>query len=136
LNRNKAMKFRYLAFFVFLLGVSSAHAEEAGELSINSALADFDSILDSIGEAVPERVTTGRIESIDLASRTAIIGGYLYHFGPSTDSLPLQVKLLGRDFGSLQMLSPGMDVEVYYFQSPAGDRVGNELVQIEAADVN
>jgi hypothetical protein len=50
--------------------------------------------------------------------------------------LPLQVKLLGRDFGSLQMLSPGMDVEVYYFQSPAGDRVGNELVQIEAADVN
>jgi hypothetical protein len=65
-----------------------------------------------------------------------VIGGYIYHFGPATDSTPLQVKLLGRDFGSLEMLSAGMDLQIYFFQSPAGDRIGTELIQIEAADVD
>lgn len=127
------MKIKHLVVWAFLVGLPAAYGEELSELA-RGTTTDFEAILDSIEDAVPEKVTTGKIESIDLAGRTAIIGGYLYHFGPATDSLPLQVRLLGKDFGSLQMLSPGMDVEVYYFQSPAGDRVGNELVQIESAD--
>ena len=106
------------------------------ELSQNSALVAFDDIIDSIVDPVPERTTTGTIESIDLSARTAVIDGYIYHFGPATDAMPLRVKLLGRDFGSLQMLSAGMDVEIVFFQSPAGGRIGNILTQIEAADVD
>jgi len=115
----------------------AAYGEDLeSELSQNSALVTFDDIIDSIEDAVLERTTTGKIETIDLAARTAAIGGYYYHFGPATDSLPLKVKMLGRDFGSLEMLSAGMDVEIYYFQSPAGDRIGNQLIQIESAEVH
>jgi hypothetical protein len=32
------------------------------------------------------------------------------------------------------MLKEGMAVEVYYFASPEGHRIGNELVQIESAE--
>lgn len=131
------MKFRNL---IFLMLMSNAHvafgADVDSELSQSSSLVTFDEILDSIEEPVPERMTTGLIESIDLSARTATIGGFFYHFGPSTDSNPLKVKLLGRDFGSLEMLSVDMGVEVTYFQSAAGDRIGNLLVQVESVEAH
>lgn len=129
------MKFQHLIVFVVLLASHGVWAEEElSELTQNASLVDFESILDSIEEAVAERTTTGTIQAIDLSGRTAIIGGHLYHFGPSTDQTPLKVRLLGRDFGSLGLLSVGMDVEVIYFQAPAGDRVGNVLTQIESSE--
>jgi hypothetical protein len=94
----------------------------------------YDQIVDSIEDAVEERSTEGRIEALDLAARTGTIGGYRYHFGPSTLDLPLQVKLLGRSFGSLELLQIGMDVRVFYFESPNEHRVATELIQIEAAE--
>ncbi len=115
---------RIVSLFLLSLLASSVTAEEV----------TFDTIMDSIEEELPERTTTGTIHEIDLAARTGVIGGYLYHFGPSTDPYPLKVKLLGKNFGSLEMLSVGMDVEVYYFVAPGGHRVANELVQIEKAD--
>jgi len=131
------MKFRNLILLVLMFSAQVSYGEDVdSELSQNSALVTFDEIIDSIEDAVPERTTTGTIESIDLAARTAAIGGYLYHFGPATDSPPLKVKLLGRNFGSLEMLSAGMAVEIDYFQSPAGDRIGNVLTQIESAEAH
>ncbi|MFN3238643.1 MAG: hypothetical protein ACE37D_16490 [Pseudomonadales bacterium] len=94
----------------------------------------YDQIVDSIEDAVEERTTEGRIEAIDLAARTGTIGGYRYHFGPSTLNLPLQVKLLGRNFGSLELLQVGMDVRVFYFEAPSEHRIATELIQIEAAE--
>jgi hypothetical protein len=131
------MKVRNLILLALMFNAHVAYGENLeSELSSNSALVSFDEIIDSIEDPVPERTTTGTIEAIDLSARTAVIGGYIYHFGPATDSTPLQVKLLGRDFGSLEMLSAGMDLQIYFFQSPAGDRIGTELIQIEAADVD
>ena len=94
----------------------------------------FDEIMLSFGsnpEAVEESATTGRIETLNFTDRTGTIGGHRYHFGPSTLSTPLRVKLLGRDFGSLQLLDVGMDVRVYYFSSPSEHRIATEIVQIE-----
>ena len=63
---------------LFLFVNSIAQAEEV----------TFGSILDSIEGAVPERTTEGRIQSIDLVGRSAVIGGFMYYFGPSTDAYP------------------------------------------------
>tara|TARA_R110002072_G_scaffold14259_3_gene59212 strand:- start:13500 stop:13898 length:399 start_codon:yes stop_codon:yes gene_type:complete len=130
------MKFAYLFLLLLLSAGQSVVAEEdlQSELVQNASRMDFEAILDSIEDAVPERTTTGTIEAIDLAGRAAIIGGHLYHFGPATEADPLIVKLLGVNYGSLEMLSAGMDVEVLYFQSPAGDRIGNQLTQIESSE--
>lgn len=114
---------RLLFGSVLYLGLIASSA--AAELSFDQVMASFTGV-----DEVEERSTTGRIEVLDLTSRTATIGGYRYYFGPSTISTPLRVKLLGRSFGSLQLLSVGMDVEVYYFASPSEHRVATELVQI------
>lgn len=89
----------------------------------------FDTIMDSMEDSVPEQTTEGQIRSIDLVNRTGVIGGYIYYFGPSTDAYPLQVKMLGKDFGSLEMLKVDMHVEVVYIQV-GQHRVGNLLTQI------
>ena len=127
------MKIQAVLISILLLGGLSAHSEEEVVVSEGSAVVDYDSILDSIVEAVEGQYTEGRIESIDLSGRKAIIGGYEYHFGPVTEPEPLKVKLLGRDFGSLELLSVGMHVEVFYMASPAGGRVGTDLTQIETS---
>ncbi len=96
----------------------------------------YDEILDSIVDPVPEKITDGKIEALDLTARTGTIGGYRYHFGPSTISQPLEVKLIGRNFGSLELLSVGMDVRVYYFEAPSEHRVALELIQIAESEVH
>ena len=130
------MKFRFLILSTLLFSLPASYAEDVEQAPVVQTAVDYDSILDSIEEAVPERLTTGTIESIDLGGRKAIISGFEYHFGPATEAQPLKVRMLGRDFGALEMLAPGMDVEVSFFQSPAGDRVGTILTQIEEAEVN
>ncbi len=93
----------------------------------------FDSIMDSIEDSVPERTTEGQIRTIDLGGRTAVIGGFVYHFGPSTDAYPLQVKMLGKDYGSLEMLKPGMHVQILYIQA-GQHRIGNMLTQVNESE--
>ena len=114
-------------FFLGLLSlgfISSSHAEEL----------TFQEIIASFTEAVSVRETTGRIEVLNYSARTATIGGYRYHFGPSTLETPLKVKLLGRNFGSLELLDVGMDVRVIYFESPTEHRIATELTQIEESE--
>ncbi|MFT7687795.1 MAG: hypothetical protein ACI9FB_003152 [Candidatus Azotimanducaceae bacterium] len=116
------MKFIKLVFLLLMMG-SVAQAEEA----------TFDSILDSMEDAVPERTTEGQIQSIDLAGRTGVIDGFLYHFGPATDAYPLQVRMMGKNYGSLEMLRPGMHVSIRYFQA-GQHRVANKLTQINESE--
>ena len=123
---------RLLIVILMALSFGQFAYAESSELS-------YEDVMDSFGddfEAVEESVATGRIEAIDIAKRTGIIGGYHYHFGPSTLSLPLVVKLLGRDFGSLELLSVGMDVEVFYFQSPSEHRIGLEINEVEESELH
>ena len=129
------MKIQTLLITMLLFGSVGAFSENEVDVLASPVPDSYDTILDSIEEAVEGRSTTGRIESIDLSKRTAIISGFMYHFGPQTDAQPLQVKLLGRNFGSLEMLASGMHVEVSYISSPvSGGRVGTDLVQIESSD--
>lgn len=123
------MKVKLRAVFLLIgcIAVAMQANAESGDLS-------YDEIIDSIEGQVPELVTTGRIEALDLGARTGTIGGFRYHFGPSTISLPMQVKMLGRDFGSVQLLSVGMDVQVYYFMAPTEHRVATEIIQIEESE--
>ena len=93
----------------------------------------FEQIMSTFTDQVEVRTTEGRIEALNLVDRTGTIGGYRYHFGPSTLSIPLSVKLLGKSFGSLQLLDVGMDVRVVYFVSPDDHRIATELIQIEEA---
>jgi hypothetical protein len=127
------MRFNKLVFLAFFLVLPSAYGDESSELLNRAADADFATIVESIDEAAIEQVATGKIAAIDLVGRTATIGGYIYYFGSSTIASPVEVELLGRDFGALQMLTPGMDVEAYYYEAGDFGRVGTRLIQIEAA---
>lgn len=54
------------------------------------------------------------VRSIDLATRTGIIGGYSYNFGSAVQ--PISVTLYKDRPGSLEMVQPGMKVEVKYVE--------------------
>jgi hypothetical protein len=58
------------------------------------------------------RTTRGIIRTLDLDARKGVIGGYEYHFGPPT--FALKVTMLNSGGGALELLQPGMKVEVVY----------------------
>jgi hypothetical protein len=121
------MMFKLLLTGLLLVGsITTGHSQELS----------FEEIMSTFGptDEVEERSTTGKIEALDLAERKGTIGGYRYYFGPSTLSTPLRVRLLGRDFGSLQLLENGMDVRVYYFSAPSEHRIAIEIIQIEESE--
>jgi hypothetical protein len=120
--RNDVMKFIGLGFLLLIVG-SIVQAEEVV----------IGAILDSNEEGSPVGRTEGQIRSIDLEARTAIISGFIYHFGASTLADPLEVRLLGRDFGSLELLLPEMHVEIQY--NRVGEfREGKKITQIEKSE--
>ena len=65
-------------------------------------------------EAVRARTTQGVIESVDVAERSAIIGGYIYDFGPPDMRIPVEVKMYNSNYGAFELLQPGMKVEIVY----------------------
>jgi len=52
------------------------------------------------------------IRSIDLDTRTGVIGGYAYQFGSAVQ--PVKVTMYNASTGALELLQPGMKVEVVY----------------------
>lgn len=60
------------------------------------------------------RTAVGKIHSINLEERTAIIGGYRYQFGSPVSRDTSDIKLYGYNAGSLEMLQPGMKVTMRY----------------------
>ncbi len=100
---------------------------------VNAEELNFFKVMDSVEDGMALRSATGEIHELDLARRTAIISGFMYVFGPSTLADPLEVTMLGSDYGALELLRVGMYVEVRFLQSPSG-RVGRQLIQVESMD--
>ncbi len=74
----------------------------------------FEEIMNGIEGPLNVRVDEGVIYSIDLSDRTGIVGGHKYWFGPAFSEIPLTVKMYDFNGGSLELLQPGMKVEITY----------------------
>ncbi len=139
--RNNWIKKLFVSLLVLFL-IPFANAEDepvlgTGSSSVGKDTVDeevnYDTIMDSIEVAEEERQTTGQIQEIDLTARTVIVSGFLYHLGPATDPYPLIVKVLGSEYGALELLKVGDHVQVLYIQAGL-HRIGNDLIQIEESE--
>jgi hypothetical protein len=75
----------------------------------------YQEVADSlIGEVKRARVSSGIVRSIDLDTRTGIIGGHKYWFAQPYSEYPLKVYLNLYGGGSLELVQPGMKVEITY----------------------
>lgn len=86
-----------------------------------------------VDEVLIENATiiTGRIRSIDLSDRNAIISGFEYHLGSSGGTDRCIVKMLGLDFGSVELLQVNMFVEVHYIQESGRRRLAKLIIQTD-----
>jgi hypothetical protein len=71
----------------------------------------------------------GQLSKLDIAARTVTIGGIGYTFGSATVAPPVEILLLGKDFGAVQLLKDGMHVRFYYLLE-ADRRVIKVLLEI------
>ena len=78
------------------------------------------------------RKDRGVVHAIDLDQRTGEISGYSYHFGPP--AYDLKVTLLGSSYGALELLEPGMKVEVVYGDF-GSSRLAFSIEQLPASEV-
>jgi hypothetical protein len=88
----------------------------------------------SATSAPPDQPRTARgvLTELNLVDRTGIIGGFSYQFG--TIQAPLKVRMYQSEAGVVEMLSPGMKVEVVYLDT--GDtRVALSLDQLSDDEV-
>ena len=96
-----------------------------------------DSLYDGsdVDEILIENATmvTGRIRSIDLGERSAIISGFEYHLGSSGGIDRCAVKMLGYDFGSVELLQVNMFVAVYYIQD-SGQNLAKLIIQTDEGE--
>ncbi|MCB1644142.1 MAG: hypothetical protein KDI36_01750 [Pseudomonadales bacterium] len=97
--------------------------------AIAEEVPDYNALVDSIDEPLMARSDTAEIQSIDLVTRSGVIGGYQYLFGPHTENLV--VKMRGSNAGALELLREGMTVEVLYIE-PQGHRIALEIEQLDA----
>ena len=88
-----------------------------------------------VDEVLVENATmiTGRIRSIDLGERSAIISGFEYHLGSSGGLDRSVVRMLGLDFGSVELLQENMFVEVYYIRE-SGRRLAKLIIQTDEGE--
>lgn len=78
-------------------------------------------------------IVTGRIRSIDLGESSAIISGFEYHLGSSGGIDRCVVKMLGHDFGAVELLQVNMFVEVHYIQE-SGQRLAKLIIQTDEGE--
>ena len=76
--------------------------------------------------------TTGTISNIDLSRRTVNVNAVRYHLPSATSAEPLTVMMLGKDYGSIELLQNGMAVNVYY-RKQGNSRLALILIQVEKA---
>ena len=101
--------------------------------SASAADPDFFAILNSIPDGTPERTGIGRIQEIDLGNRSIVVSGFKYLLGPSTLADAVEVRMLGVEYGSVEMLQVNMFVEVTFVPAPEY-RIAKELQHIEAQE--
>ena len=78
-------------------------------------------------------IVTGRIRSIDFSEGSTIVSGFTYHFGSAGGSNRCVVRMLGRDFGAVELLQENMFVKVYYVQEP-GRRLAKLIIQTNSGE--
>jgi hypothetical protein len=113
------------------LEYDSYTVSDVNEVFIDDATIDDSTIDDStIHNAT---MVTGRIRSIDFSEGSTIISGFTYHFGSASGSNRCVVRMLGRDFGAVELLQENMFVTVYYVQEP-GRRLAKLIIQTNAGE--
>ena len=119
----------YSIFLLTLAPIGYAEDLEYGSYS------DFDVRVVDVNEVLIADATmvTGRIRSIDLSEGSTIVSGFTYHFGSATGSDRCVVKMLGQDFGAVELLQENMFVKVYYVQEP-GRRLAKLIIQTNAGE--
>ena len=88
-----------------------------------------------VDEVLIENATmiTGRIRSIDLSERSAIVSGFEYYLGSSGGIDRCAVRMLGLDFGSVELLQENMFVKVYYIQE-SRRRLAKLIIQTDEGE--
>ncbi|MEM7364205.1 MAG: hypothetical protein AAF525_09280 [Pseudomonadota bacterium] len=106
----KASLTRCLAMVMLITGGGGAMAaQSSGTSGMDPELEDA---ITKLEKPLRARTTRGVIHSIDMNARKGIIGGFEYHFGPPTFALKVSMK--NSSTGALELLQPGMKVEVVY----------------------
>jgi hypothetical protein len=106
----------------------------AEDLEYDSYPVSGASVVD-VNEVFIENATmvTGRIRSIDFSEGSTIVSGFTYHFGSASGGNRCVVRMLGRDFGAVELLQENMFVKVYYVQEP-GRRLAKLIIQTNAGE--
>ena len=86
-----------------------------------------------IDEGAVGGVITGRIRSIEFNERSAIISGFKYYLGSAGGLDRCIVKMLGQDFGVVELLQVNMFVEVHYIQE-SGRRFAKLIIQTDEGE--
>ncbi len=73
---------------------------------------DIVELASQLDEPLQARKAKGVVREVDYANRQAVIGGYVYDFGPP--GLPITVTLKDGGAGAFELLVPDMKVEVVY----------------------
>ena len=73
---------------------------------------------------------TGRIRTLDLSTRNAVISGYNYYLGSVEGLDRCAVKVLGKEFGAVELLEVNMFVEVHYVRE-SGRNLAKLIIQTE-----
>ena len=83
-------------------------------------------------DRLPEwiKLTSGNISNINLSKRTVNVDAIKYLLPSATAAVPLQVMMLGSNYGSIELLQDGMAVSVYY-KKDGYYRSALRIVQIE-----
>ncbi|HIG40390.1 MAG: hypothetical protein ABGY96_10925 [bacterium] len=76
------------------------------------------------------KLTSGIVSNINLSQRTLNVDAIRYLLPSATAAEPLQVNMLGSNYGSLELLQDGMAVSVYY-RKAGSYRSALRIVQIE-----
>lgn len=106
----KTCSARLLMMTILLsVGPGAMATQSAGTSGLDPELEDAISKLE---KPLRARTTRGVIHTIDMNARKGIIGGFEYHFGPPT--FQLKVTMKNSSGGALELLQPGMKVEVVY----------------------
>ena len=101
---------RFLMMTTLLsVGAGAIGAQSSGTSGMDPELEDA---ITKLEKPLRARTTRGVIHTIDMNARKGIIGGFEYHFGPPT--FQLKVTMKNSSTGALELLQPGMKVEVIY----------------------
>jgi len=106
-----------------------------GAMMTSSAIAEK-RVFSPTPRVIYARTAVGKIFSIDLVNRTAMISGYRYYFGNPVQGDASKISIYGYDAGSLEMLRVGMKVYIRYGEYGIGRYVVSLKELAPDTDIN